>query len=70
MRTPASNFNGGRVKIYYGNQVSTMPPTFVLFVNNDKFMHFSYLRHIENRIRQSFDFTGTPLKIILRNKAD
>jgi GTP-binding protein len=62
------NFNGGRLRIYYGEQVSVKPPTFVLFVNDPHFMHFSYLRYLENQIRETFDFTGTPLKIILRLK--
>lgn len=62
------NFNGGRLKILYGSQVSTAPPTFVLFVNNSKFMHFSYQRYIENRLRETFNFEGTPINIVLRNK--
>jgi len=61
-------FNGGRLKIYYVNQVAVKPPTFVLFVNNPNFMHFSYKRYIENRIRESFNFDGTPIKIILRER--
>ena len=62
------DFNGGRLRIYYGEQVSIKPPTFVLFVNNPNFMHFSYQRYLENRIRETFDFEGTPIKIILRMK--
>ena len=48
------DFNGGRLKIYYASQVSSAPPTFVLFVNNTNFMHFSYQRYIENRLRNTF----------------
>jgi len=62
------DFNGGRLKIYYGNQVTVGPPTFVLFVNNPEFMHFSYERYIENRLRETFNFKGTPINIILRER--
>jgi GTP-binding protein len=65
---PTPVFNGGRLKIYFANQVTTCPPTFVLFVNDPSYMHFSYQRYIENRLRNSFDFTGTPIKIICRER--
>lgn len=68
MRNPAPNFNGGRIKILYGSQVSIQPPTFVLFVNNEDYMHFSYKRYIENRLRECFNFEGTPIRIICRTK--
>ncbi|MEY3692241.1 MAG: GTP-binding protein Der [Bacillota bacterium] len=61
-------FNGGRLRIYYGEQVTQNPPTFVLFCNKPTFMHFSYERFLENRLRESFDFTGTPIKIITRER--
>ncbi|MEG0283761.1 MAG: ribosome biogenesis GTPase Der [Erysipelotrichales bacterium] len=61
-------FNSGRVRIYYASQVAVAPPTFVLFVNDLKHMHFSYQRYIENQLRDSFDFEGTPIKILLRNR--
>jgi GTP-binding protein len=61
-------FNGNRLKLSYATQEGTEPPAFVLFVNNEKHMHFSYLRYLENQIRQTFDFTGAPLKFILRKK--
>jgi GTP-binding protein len=61
-------FNGGRLRIYYGEQVSQNPPTFVLFCNKPTYMHFSYERYLENRLRESFDFTGTPIKIITRER--
>ncbi len=64
----APDFNGGRLKIYYGSQVSTCPPSFVLFVNNPNFIHFSYYRYLENRLRETFNFDGTPINIILREK--
>lgn len=62
------HFNGGRLKILYASQVSSAPPTFVLFVNNPEFMHFSYERYLENRLRETFNFDGTPIKIICRPK--
>ena len=65
---PAPYFNGGRIRIFFANQVSSCPPTFVLFVNNPNFMHFSYNRYIENRLRESFNFNGTPLNIICRER--
>ena len=68
MMNLAPHFNGGRIKILYASQVSTAPPTFVLFVNNPEFMHFSYQRYLENRLRETFNFDGTPIKIICRQK--
>lgn len=65
---PTTTFNGGRLKIYYANQVSTCPPTFVLFVNDPQYMHFSYKRYLENRLRESFGFEGTPIHIICRKR--
>lgn len=68
LRNPAPNFNGGRIKINYASQVSVQPPTFVLFANNAEFMHFTYKRYLENRIREAFGFEGTPIHIICRTK--
>ncbi|MDY0345435.1 MAG: ribosome biogenesis GTPase Der [Bacilli bacterium] len=65
---PAPLFEGGRLKIYFANQVDVRPPTFVLFVNRPNYAHFSYMRYIENRLRESFSFDGTPIKIILRER--
>lgn len=65
---PPPDFNGGRLKIYFGNQVSSCPPTFVLFVNSPTYMHFSYQRFLENRLRDCFEFTGSPIKIICRER--
>jgi len=62
------DFNGGRLKIYYAQQVSTKPMTIALFVNEPKWMHFSYLRYIENKIRESFDLIGSPINIVLRKR--
>ena len=63
---PTPDFNGGRLKIFYANQVSTNPPLIILFVNDPDFMHFSYKRYLENRLRERIDFEGTPLKIVCR----
>ncbi len=60
--------NGGRLKVYYGSQVSVRPPTFALFVNDPNYAHFSYMRYLENTIREYFDFSGTPIKIVLRHR--
>lgn len=65
---PTPHFNGGRLKIYFANQVSIKPPSFILFVNNPNYMHFSYERFIENRLRSSFEFEGTPIRIICRER--
>ena len=59
---------GRRLKIYYAAQVGETPPHIVLFVNDSRLMHFSYLRYIENYLRKTFDFTGTPIKLSTRNK--
>ena len=66
---PAS-VNGRRLKIYYCSQPTVCPPTFVLFVNDETLMHFSYKRYLENVLRRSFDFTGTPIRIALRPRGD
>ena len=65
---PTTTFNGGRLKIFYANQVSVCPPTFILFVNDPQYMHFSYKRYLENRLRDSFGFEGTPIHIICRKR--
>jgi len=65
---PTSNFQGGRLRIYYGSQVAVTPPTFVLFVNDPKYLHFSYKRYLDNRLREAFAFEGTPIHIICRKR--
>ncbi len=69
MQQPPSD-KGKRLRIYYMTQVAVKPPTFVLFVNDKELMHFSYTRYIENRIRETFGFKGTPLKFIVRERKD
>lgn len=66
--TPGPIINGKKLKISYVSQVATAPPTFVFFVNDIKLFHFSYRRYMENRLREAFNFTGTPLRILPRNK--
>lgn len=61
---------GRRLKLYYGTQSSVCPPTFVLFTNSKELFHYSYLRFIENQIRDTFGFDGTPIKFILREKGE
>lgn len=59
---------GRRLRIYYATQVSTCPPTFVLFVNDVKLMHYSYERYLKNYLRKTFDFSGTPIRMMVRNR--
>lgn len=59
---------GVRLKIYYGHQVGVKPPSFLLYVNRKDLFHYSYERYIENRLRESFGFTGTPIRIIVKER--
>ncbi len=61
---------GKRLKIYYITQASTRPPTFVTFVNNAELFHFSYQRYLENQIREHFGLTGTPIRLVVRERGD
>lgn len=67
MQQPPSD-KGRRLKIFYITQVSVKPPTFVIFVNDKRLMHFSYTRYLENRIRDAFGFSGTPLRFLVRER--
>ncbi|MBQ7248400.1 MAG: ribosome biogenesis GTPase Der [Lachnospiraceae bacterium] len=69
MKQPPSD-KGKRLKLFYITQVGIKPPTFVIFVNSKELMHFSYTRYIENRIRDTFGFKGTPLKFIIRERSE
>ena len=69
MQQPPSD-KGKRLRLYYITQVAVKPPTFVIFVNDKELMHFSYTRYIENQIRASFGFKGTPLKFIIRERKE
>ena len=70
IRVQPPSDKGRRLKIYYMTQISVAPPTFVIFCNNIQLFHFSYQRYIENCLRETFGFTGTPIKIIIRMKGD
>ena len=64
------SYKGKRLKIYFASQVATCPPTFNIQVNSKGLVHFSYERYLENKIRESFDFEGTPIKIQFKNKGE
>lgn len=69
LQQPPSD-KGKRLKIFFMTQVAVGPPTFVIFVNNKELMHFSYQRYIENKVRETFGFTGTSLKFIIRERSE
>ncbi len=64
------SYNGKRMKLYYASQPAVCPPNFVLMVNDEKLMHFSYERYLENVIREAYDFSGTPIRITVRSKKE
>lgn len=64
------SYQGRRLKLYFASQVSVRPPVFVLMVNDENLMHFSYARYLENVLRQAYDFSGTPVKIMVRTKKE
>ncbi len=64
------SYLGRRMRVFFSSQVSVCPPTFALFVNDENLLHFSYARYLENTIRRAYDFTGTPIKIVVREKKD
>ncbi|MBR6783663.1 MAG: ribosome biogenesis GTPase Der, partial [Clostridia bacterium] len=61
---------GRRLRIYYMTQTGVTPPTFVLFCNDAELFHFSYQRYIENCLREAFDFSGTPIKLVIKQKGE
>jgi len=65
---PAPSRTGRALRIYYGTQVRSDPPTFMLYVNNPEYAHFSYLRYIENQIREDYPFNGTPIRLVLKRR--
>ncbi len=69
MKQPPSD-KGKRLKLFYITQVAVKPPTFVIFVNDKELMHFSYTRYIENQVRETFGFMGTPLRFIIRERKE
>ncbi len=70
IRVQPPSDKGKRLKIYYMTQIGIQPPTFVIFCNNAELFHFSYQRYIENCLRSTFGFKGTPIKLIIREKGD
>ena len=64
------SYRGRRLKVYFSSQVGVCPPVFVLFVNDEGLLHFSYERYLENTIRAAYDFSGTPIKIVVREKKE
>ncbi len=67
LQQPPSD-KGRRLKLFYMTQVSVKPPTFVVFVNDKELMHFSYTRYLENKLREAFGFSGTPIRILVRER--
>lgn len=65
---PTPTDKGRRLKIYYTTQVAVSPPTFIIFVNDPELLHFSYARYLENKFRATFNFEGTPIRIIPRKR--
>ncbi|MBR2346494.1 MAG: ribosome biogenesis GTPase Der [Clostridia bacterium] len=70
MKVQPPSDKGRRLKIYYMTQISVAPPTFVIFCNDAELFHFSYQRYLENCLRQTFGFNGTPIRLIIRMKGD
>ena len=69
-RHPAPSKTGKALRIYYGTQVRSDPPTFMLYVNNPELAHFTYLRYIENQIREDYPFIGTPIRLVLKKRRE
>jgi GTP-binding protein len=65
---PAPSKSGKHLKIYYGTQVRSDPPTFLIFVNDPKLVHFTYKRYLENRFRESYNFIGTPIRLVFKQR--
>lgn len=66
--TPPKSVKGKLAKFFYVTQPKTQPPLFLFFVNNAKFVHFSYKRFLENKLREAFDFQGSPIRLSFRGK--
>jgi len=69
-RHPAPSVKGRQLKMYYGTQVRSDPPTFLIYVNDPKLAHFTYRRYIENRIRDEYGFLGTPIRIVMKARRE
>ena len=64
------SYQGRRMRVFFSSQVGVRPPLFVLHVNDEGLLHFSYQRYLENTIRNAYDFSGTPIKVVVREKKD
>lgn len=69
MKSPPTD-KGKRLKIFYAVQTQVRPPTFLIFINNEELMHFSYLRYLENQIRKNFEFKGVPIRLELKTRGE
>lgn len=67
---PAPSMKGRQLKMYYGTQVRSDPPTFLIYVNDPKLAHFTYRRYLENQLREEYSFLGTPIRIVMKGKKD
>jgi GTP-binding protein len=67
---PAKSKKGRALRIYYGTQVRSDPPTFMLYVNDPALGHFSYLRYLENQIRKDYPYLGTPIRLVMKKRRD
>ena len=67
---PAPSFKGKQLRMYYGTQVRSDPPTFMIYVNDPKLAHFSYRRYLENQLRAEYGFLGTPIRIVMKSRRD
>ena len=65
---PHPSHAGRQLKMYYGTQVRSDPPTFMIYVNEPKLMHFTYLRYLENQIREEYSFLGTPIQLVTKGR--
>ena len=69
-RHPAPSRGGRQLKMYYGTQVRSDPPTFLIYVNDPKLAHFTYRRYLENRFREEYGFLGTPIRFVLKSRSE
>ena len=67
---PPVSIRGKRLKVFYTTQVKTQPPTFVLFINNEDLLKDNFSKYLENKLRESFGFKGTPIKISSKEKGE
>ena len=67
---PAPSRSGRQLKLFYGTQVRSDPPTFMVYVNDPRLAHFSYRRYLENRLREEYGFLGTPIRIVMKGRRE